>query len=95
MIHSTFAVDSIFFIDYDLELNVTNTSELYDYCVSQLPDIPHSDVQVLIEFSNSTSLFYHYCRVESERGVFLGSTTTFPGRLKSLSCVCTVATGEL
>ena len=71
-------------MDYDLEMNVSNTSELYDYCVSHLPDIPHSDVYVVSEFSNSTSLFYHYCRVVTERGVFIGSYTTFGGRLQSL-----------
>lgn len=76
-------------MDYDHELNFSDTSELYDYCTSQLPDIPHSDVYIVNGSSNSTGSTYHYCRVETERGVFVGSATIFDG-MDYNKCICTI-----
>ena len=63
-------------MDYDLEVNVSDASELYDYCVSQLPIFPLARVTI-VNGTTSSGRSYSYCRVDNGRGVFVGSTTTF------------------
>lgn len=69
-----------FFMDYDLQVQVRDASELYDYCVSQLPDIPRATVTI-VNKTDSHGTHYSYCQVDNGRGIFFGSTTTFQSRL--------------
>ena len=73
--------DSFFFVEYDNELDVKNTSELYDYCVSQLPDFPPATVTIVNGTTRESKTNYSYCRVDNGRGIFVGSTTTFQSEL--------------
>ena len=69
-----------FFMDYDIQVQVRDAAELYDYCISQLPDIPRASVTI-VNKTDSHGIEYSYCQVDNGRGLFFGSTTTFHSRL--------------
>ena len=71
-------------MDYDLQVQVRDGSELYDYCISQLPDIPQATVTI-VDKTDSHGTDYSYCQVDNGRGIFFGSATTFHSRL--INCI--------
>ena len=79
------AVSHIGFSDYDNQYHVrmNNVDDLYSYCTSLLPDIPYATVTIAndtdINLEDENNVFYH-CRVETERAVFISSSTRFDGK---------------
>ena len=62
-------------------MNVTTVDSLRDYCLSQLPDIPYSNVSIESEiyYGEDETITAYHCHVESKRGVFLGTSTSLAG----------------
>lgn len=70
--------ETLFFINLDLD-SITNVSDLYSSCLSQVPDIPTATVSIVNETNSANGVEYHYCSVETERGTFQSSRITFQG----------------
>jgi hypothetical protein len=59
--------------------NIADFSSLYDSCRSQVPDIPYARVSIVNQTNPANGRDYFYCQVETERGVFRGSSVIFEG----------------